>query len=112
MSASSANSSGARSSSRTSSRISIATFERPRANVAIEIREDVLDEDLAPELFAEEADIAADHRPQIEQDGRLARRQAREELAKGLGMENRIVGGSRRSLWTRVGLVFTRCEAI
>ena len=32
------------------------------AHVPIEIGEDVLDEDLAAELFAEEADVAADDR--------------------------------------------------
>ena len=49
----------------------------PRAAVAdvpIEIGEDVLDENLAAELLAEEADVAADDRAEIEQHRRLARR--------------------------------------
>ena len=43
------------------------------ADVPIEIREDVLDENLAAELLAEEADVAADDRPEVEQHRRLAR---------------------------------------
>ena len=63
------------------------------AHVAIEIREDVLDEDLAAELLAEKADVAADDRPEIEQHRRLARRQRGEKLAERLGGENGIVDG-------------------
>ena len=49
----------------------------PVADVPIEIREDVLDENLAAELFAEEADVAADDRPEVEQDRRPFARQRR-----------------------------------
>src|SRR5689334_21199461 len=49
--------------------------ELPLANVTIEVGEHVLDENLAAELFAEEAHIAADDRAEIEQPRRFARRQ-------------------------------------
>jgi hypothetical protein len=60
--------------------------------VAIHIGEDVLDEDLAPELLAEKADIAPDHGTEVEQHRRRARRQQRQELAQRFGREDRIVG--------------------
>src|SRR5204863_8735040 len=85
-------------------------LELALADVAIDVGEDVLDEDLAPELFAEIADVAADDRSEIEQDRHLARRHGLQELVKGFGGKNRIVGGARRgSLGTDVGLAFTRC---
>jgi hypothetical protein len=87
-------------------------IEGAGADVAIEIREDVLDENLAPELLAEEADIAADDRAEIEQHGRLARREAGQEFPEGFGAENGIISRARLSLGTRVGLVFPRSEAI
>src|SRR5688572_14596038 len=50
------------------------------AHVTIQIREDVLDEDLASELLAEKTDVAADHRAEIEQNRRFARRERGQEL--------------------------------
>ena len=70
------------------------------ADVPIEIGEDVLDEDLAAELLAEEADVAADDGPEIEEHRRLARREGRQELAERLGGEN---SGSASDAGCRVG---------
>src|SRR5207247_912646 len=56
--------------------------ELPVADVSIEIREDVLDENLAPELLAKERDVAADDRAEIEQDGQFARRETRQEFSE------------------------------
>ena len=69
---------------------------RAGADVAIEIGEQILDEDLAAELLAEEADVGADDGPQIEEHGRLAAREARQELAERLGRKQRL--GIRRRL--------------
>ena len=77
----------------------------PVADVPIEVGEDVLDENLAAELLAEEADVAADDRTEIEQDGQLARRQRCQELAEGFGGENRIVGRTDAAPEADVGLV-------
>ncbi len=59
--------------------------------MAIEVGEDVLDEDLAAELLAEEADVAADDRTEIEQDRRFARRERLQKLAQRLRGEDRIL---------------------
>ena len=53
----------------------------------LEVRVDVLDEELAAEAFAEKVDVGADDRAEVEQDRRLAVRQRRQELAEGLGRQ-------------------------
>jgi hypothetical protein len=42
-------------------------FDLSGTDVAVDVRKDILDEDLAAELFAEEAHVAADNRAEIEQ---------------------------------------------
>jgi hypothetical protein len=82
--------------------------------VAIDVGEDVLDENLAAELLAEKADVAANDRSEVEQRRRFARGQRREKLPQRLGGENGIVSlpGRRRPLRTRVRFVFARCETV
>jgi hypothetical protein len=64
-------------------------------------------------VLAEKADVAADHRPEIEQDRQLARGQGLEELGKGFGRENRVAGLTRRRpLGTSVEIALARREAI
>jgi hypothetical protein len=60
-------------------------FGRPGADVAVQIGEQILDEDLAAELLAEEADVGADDGPQVEEHRRLAPREAGQALAERLG---------------------------
>ena len=81
------------------------------ADVPIEIGEDVLDEDLAAELFAEEADVAADDRPEVEQHRRLARRQRVRNLRSALVAKtgSSTAADGRRG---RVGVGSARREAI
>jgi hypothetical protein len=67
--------------------------------MAIEIRVDVLYEDLAAKLLAEVRDVAADDRSQIEQDRRATRGQCREEFRECLGREDRFVDNSAWSRW-------------
>src|SRR5438874_1435666 len=59
-------------------------LKRALARVPVEVGENVLDEDLAAQLLAEEADVAADDRAEIEEDRRFARGQRRQELAERL----------------------------
>src|SRR3954465_4035001 len=79
--------------------------ELAAANMAIEVREDILDENLAAELLAKETDVAADDRPEIEQDGRLLRGERGQKLPKGFrgkdGVVDRIRGGEVRIGSTR-----------
>src|SRR5438270_88709 len=63
-------------------------FELAAAHVAIDVGKDVLDENLAAELLAKKADVAPDDRAQIEQDGRIVGRKARQELAESLRREH------------------------
>src|SRR5262245_56240790 len=49
--------------------------------VPVDIGKNVFDTNLSAELFTEEADVGSNDRPEIEQDRRLPRRQARQELA-------------------------------
>jgi hypothetical protein len=67
--------------------------------MAIEIRVDVLYEDLAAKLLAEVRDVAADDRSQIEQDRRAARGQRGEKFRECLGREDRFVDNSAWSRW-------------
>jgi hypothetical protein len=53
--------------------------------MTVEIREQIFNEDLAAQLLAEKADVAADRRPEIEQDRGLAAREARQEFPERLG---------------------------
>ena len=66
-------------------------LELPLADVSIDVGEDVLDEDLAAELLAEKAHVAADDRPEIEQHRRFARGQRGEEFPERFGGKDRIV---------------------
>ena len=54
------------------------------ARVPVEIGEEILEDDLAPETLAEEGDVRADNRSQIHQDRTLARDQSRQEFPKRL----------------------------
>jgi hypothetical protein len=62
--------------------------------VLIDVFRDVLDPQAAAELFAEEGDVAADDRSEIEEQRALVRLQAGEELVQGLG-RIRGLGGVR-----------------
>ena len=55
----------------------------------VEVREEVLDEDLAAELLAEELDVGADDRPEVEQRRAPGAAQRREELPQRLGGHRR-----------------------
>jgi hypothetical protein len=46
-----------------------------------DVGEQIFKDDLAPEAFAEERHVRADHRTEVHQYRRLPRRQARQELA-------------------------------
>src|SRR5205085_8549968 len=83
----------------------------PGSRMAFELGVDVFDEDLAADLFAKEADIAANYRTQIDDRRRLARRQCRQQLAQRLGGKQRFVGWNveRR---TNLRLGATRRDAI
>src|SRR5262249_4394134 len=82
------------------------------ADVTIDVGEDVLDENLAAELLAEKADVAADDRAQVEQDRRLPRRQAREKLSQSFGREDGIVDHRRCGERMRIRLGLARREAV
>src|SRR5206468_9608740 len=80
-------------------------LERAGTHVPIEIGEQILDEDLASQLLAEEADVAADDRTEVDEYRCFARRQARQELAQRLGREHRIVVGRQLPMLdVRLGL--------
>ena len=85
---------------------------RTGAHVPIEIREDVLDEDLAAKLLAEKAHVATHDRAEVEEYGRLANREGGKKLAEGFGAEDWIVRGGRRPHRARVGVLSARSEAI
>src|SRR5262249_2172741 len=71
----------------------------PLARMAFDVSEDVLDEDLASELLAGKCDVAAEDGPQMDEDGRLTRRDRAEEFAQRFGRKGRILGrrhGDRR----------------
>ena len=78
----------------------------------IDIGVDVLDEDFAPELLAEEVDVAADDRPQIEEDRRLTAGQRGQEFAESLRREDRVVPRQRRGGDTRLRVRTPRRETI
>jgi hypothetical protein len=81
--------------------------------VPIDVGENILDEDLAPELLAEKADVAADDRTEVEQHGRFLRRQRRQEFLEGLGREDGIVSGGRRRSWSaKLGVALPGRETI
>ena len=67
-------------------------------HVAIDVGGDVLDANPAAELLAEERDVAADDRAEIEQRGVLARLQQLEELGERLGGIRGLVGDGGASL--------------
>ena len=88
-------------------------LERVRADMAIDVGENVLDKNLATELLAEKAHVAPDDRAKIQQHRRFACCQRGEKFLEGFGGENRIVGGDRRrSLRTYVRLALTRRDAV
>jgi hypothetical protein len=69
------------------------------ARVALDVGEQILDEDLAPELLAEEAHIGARHRAQIEQHGLVPGAQRGQESRQhvgGLGRRRTRSSGCRR----------------
>jgi hypothetical protein len=81
--------------------------------MTLEVREDILDEDLAAELLAEKADIAADHRPEIEQHREFARGERLKKFLKGFGGEKGILGlGRDETLGPNVGVALARRESI
>jgi hypothetical protein len=81
--------------------------------VAIEILEDVLDENLAAETLAEKAHVFADHRPQIEQDRRVLPRERRDKLAQRLGGKHGIAGGRRGGARdARIAIHFARRDEV
>ena len=95
------------------SAVGVALTAHTTPDVPIEIRKDILDEYLAAELLAEEADVAANDRSQIEKQRLLTRRERLEEFGEGLGRENRIIGGARRrSVGTGVGIALARRETV
>jgi hypothetical protein len=79
--------------------------------VPVDVREEVLDEDLAAELLAEEADVAANDRAQIEHHGRGVRRESCQKLAECLGRKDRVVWRGRNGR-RQVGTGPPGCEAI
>src|SRR5262249_57577864 len=81
-------------------------------DVTIEGGKDAPDENLAAELPAEKADVAADDRAQVEQDRRLPRRQAREKLSQSFGREDGIVDHRRCGERMRIRLGLARREAV
>jgi hypothetical protein len=81
--------------------------------MAIEVREDILDEDLAAELLAEKADVAADHRAEVEQHRELARGQRLKKFLKGFGGEKGILDlGRGEALGPNLGVAPARRESI
>src|SRR5262249_50711123 len=68
-------------------------FHLPRVRVTLELCVDVFDENLAADLFAKKADVAADDRAEIDERRRFAPRQCREEFSQRFGREERFVGG-------------------
>src|SRR6185436_4615420 len=64
----------------------------PIAHVPIDVLRQVLDEDLAAKLLAEEVDVGPDDRTQIDQDRLFARVQAGKKLPERLRRINRRVG--------------------
>ncbi len=72
------------------------SVELAGARVTFELGVDVFDEDLAAELLAEEADVAADDRPEIEERRRLREVSDDEQLAQRFGGKQRLVHRRRR----------------
>ena len=82
-------------------------LERACRGVPIDVREQILDEHLAAELLAEERDVGADDRAEVEQHRRLglAGRQRGEELRERLGRDDRLSATrGRRDRAAGVGL--------
>src|SRR5262249_55840313 len=77
-------------------------LETSFSDMAIEIREQIEDIDLTAELLAEEIDVAAYHRSQVDQHGQLAGRQTAQEFPQRLGGKD-ISRVRRRD--NRIGLV-------
>ena len=82
------------------------------ARMTIEIGEHVGNEDLAAELFAEEADIDADDRPQIEEHRRLPRGEAGQKFPKRFGGKKRIDRRRRRQRHRHFGFGFPRGNTV
>ena len=86
-------------------------FHVARSHVTLELGVDIFDEDLAADLLAEEADIAADDRAEIDERRRLAAGQRRQQFSKGFCGEQRFIDWhvDRR---TNLRFRSTRCEAV
>src|SRR5207342_2029228 len=79
------------------------------ADMPVEVGVDVLDENLAPQLLAEEADVPADDRTEVEQNGRFALREGGQKLAKGFRRESLRRREARDG---RIGVSLAGIEAI
>ena len=79
--------------------------------MAVDIGEDVFDKNLAAQLFAEKAHVAADDGTEIQQDRQLARCQRAQKLLEGFGGEDRIIDRHRRA-GTDVQLGLSRSYAV
>jgi hypothetical protein len=79
--------------------------------VAIEFGKQIFDEDLAAQLLAKKADVAADDGPKIDEHGRFPRRESRQEFPEG--RENGIVNSTDASPGGRTSrLPLARCETV
>ncbi len=83
-------------------------LELPFRDVPIDVLEEILDDDLAAELLAEERDIGADDRAKIEQQRLRSRVETREKLGERLGGMSGRVGAAVSGV--RLVLPFTREE--
>src|SRR5512139_211624 len=76
--------------------------ERSFALVPLEVGAQILHVDLAAELLAEERDVRANHRPEVDQDGSGVRAEAGDELLQRLARVRGLLevrrGGSRQLL--------------
>ena len=79
--------------------------ERAGPRVPVEVGEQILDEQLAAEPLAEERDVGADDRAEIDEHRRLRLAgERREELREGLGRDDRLVAARDGRVAGRVGL--------
>src|SRR5262249_7813393 len=81
-------------------------------DVAIDVGEDIFDENLAAELFTEKADVAADDRTEVEQHRGIAGGQAGEKFSQSFGREDGIVGDSLCAEGMRFKLALARRDAV
>ena len=70
-------------------------LERARFRVPIDVAEEIFDEELAPEPLAEELDVGADDRPEVEEYRRVLLCEVGEELGKALRHHDGLVAHCR-----------------